>query len=197
MSKERNNPGRFKKQCMVALLAAGLFLGATGSAKAIDFKASGEWLVGFGVGDDSLINRMNDKGASKHKANNDDKFAAGQRVRLQIDAVASEALSGTVFFEIGDQTWGKAEDGGALGADGNNIVKVKNAYIDWLVPQTDLRFRMGLQGVALPNVAGGSAVMDGDVAAVAANYKFNENVRLTALWMRPVNDNYQGWFANN
>ncbi|MEE0816886.1 MAG: hypothetical protein U0M13_14630, partial [Desulfovibrio fairfieldensis] len=117
MSKERKNPGRFKKQCMVALLAAGLFLGATGSAKAIDFKAQGEWLVGFGAGDDSLISKMNDKGASKQKADSDDKFAAAQRVRLQIDAVASEALSGTVFFEIGDQTWGKADEGGALGAD--------------------------------------------------------------------------------
>ena len=38
-----------------------------------------------------------------------------------------------------------------------------------MVPQTDLKLRMGLQAVALPNVAGGSAVMDGDVAAVVAN----------------------------
>ena len=197
MSKERKNPGRFKKQCMVALLAAGLFLGATGSAKAIDFKAQGEWLVGFGAGDDSLISKMNDKGASKQKADSDDKFAAAQRVRLQIDAVASEALSGTVFFEIGDQTWGKADEGGALGADGNGVIKLKNAYIDWMVSQTDLKLRMGLQAVALPNVAGGSAVMDGDVAAVVANYKFNENVGLTALWMRPVNDNYSGWLDAN
>lgn len=197
MSKEKETLGRFKKQCMVVLLAAGLFLGATGSAKAIDFKAQGEWLVGFGAGDDSLISKMNDKGASKQKADSDDKFAAAQRVRLQIDAVASEALSGTVFFEIGDQTWGKADEGGALGADGNGVIKLKNAYIDWMVPQTDLKFRMGLQAVALPNVAGGSAVMDGDVAAVVANYKFNENVGLTALWMRPVNDNYSGWLDAN
>ena len=62
MSKEKETLGRFKKQCMVVLLAAGLFLGATGSAKAIDFKAQGEWLVGFGAGDDSLISKMNDKG---------------------------------------------------------------------------------------------------------------------------------------
>lgn len=191
MSKKGNNSGRFRKQCMVALLAAGLFLGATESAKAIDFKAQGEWLVGFGAGDASLIDRVRD-GNGKHKTNANDKFAAAQRIRLQLDAVASEALSGTVFFEIGDQSWGKAEDGGALGADGT-VVKVKNAYIDWLAPRTDLRFRMGLQAVALPNMAGGSAVMDGDVAAVAASYKFTDNAALTALWMRPVNDNYSGW----
>ncbi len=198
MSKERKNPGRFKKRCMVVLLAAGLFLGATGSAKAIDFKVSGEWLVGFGVGDSNLTKHTQDtKGGPKTKSNSNDDFAAGQRLRLQLDAVASEALSGTVFFEIGDQTWGKADEGGALGADGSNVIKLKNAYIDWVVPQTDLKFRMGLQAITLPNVAGGSAVMDADAAAVAANYQFNENVGLTALWMRPVNDNFGGWEGGN
>ena len=47
------------------------------------------------------------------------------------------------------------------------------------------------------NVAGGSAVMDGDAAAVVASYQFNDNVGLTALWMRPLNDNYTGTNADN
>lgn len=34
--------------------------------------------------------------------------------------------------------------------------------------------------------------MDGDAAAVVASYQFNDNVGLTALWMRPLNDNYAG-----
>uniref|UniRef100_UPI0026F34511 outer membrane homotrimeric porin n=1 Tax=Desulfovibrio piger TaxID=901 RepID=UPI0026F34511 len=168
------------------MLAAGMLLGAASGAKAIDFKASGEWLVGFGLGDGSLIKDVDNK-----KYHHDDTFNAGQRVRLQLDAVASESLSGTVFFEIGDQMWGNAESGGALGADGKEV-KVKNAYIDWMVPNTDLKLRMGLQAVALPNVAGGSAIMDGDAAAVVASYQFNDNVGLTALWMRPLNDNYAG-----
>ena len=110
--------------------------------------------------------------------------------------MASESLSGTVFFEIGDQMWGNAESGAALGADGK-VVKVKNAYIDWMVPNTDLKLRMGLQAVAMPNVAGGSAIMDGDAAAVVASYQFNDNVGLTALWMRPLNDNYTGTNAED
>ena len=142
--------------------------------------------MGFGLGDGSLIKDVDNK-----KHHHDDTFNAGQRVRLQLDAVASESLSGTVFFEIGDQMWGNAESGGALGADGKEV-KVKNAYIDWMVPNTDLKLRMGLQAVALPNVAGGSAIMDGDAAAVVASYQFNDNVGLTALWMRPLNDNYAG-----
>ncbi|WP_291449176.1 outer membrane homotrimeric porin [Desulfovibrio sp.] len=126
-----------------------------------------------------------------------DEFEAQQRVRLQLDAVASESLSGTVFFEIGNQLWGKDKQdgnrsfgGGALGADGNTAIKVKNAYIDWMVPQTDLKVRMGIQGVAIPSFTTGSNVFNDDVAAVVASYQFNENVGLTALWARPYNDNY-------
>ena len=179
------------KKILTLMLAAGMLLGAASGAKAIDFKASGEWLVGFGLGDGSLIKDVDNK-----KYHHDDTFNAGQRVRLQLDAVASESLSGTVFFEIGDQMWGNAESGGALGADGKEV-KVKNAYIDWMVPNTDLKLRMGLQAVAMPNVAGGSAIMDGDAAAVVASYQFNDNVGLTALWMRPLNDNYTGTNAED
>ena len=179
------------KKILTLMLAAGMLLGAASGAKAIDFKASGEWLVGFGLGDGSLIKDVDNKKYRHH-----DTFNAGQRVRLQLDAVASESLSGTVFFEIGDQMWGNAESGGALGADGKEV-KVKNAYIDWMVPNTDLKLRMGLQAVAMPNVAGGSAIMDGDAAALVASYQFNDNVGLTALWMRPLNDNYTGTNADN
>ena len=103
--------------------------------------------------------------------------------------MASEALSGTVFFEIGDQVWGDNDNGGALGADGK-FVELKRAYIDWMVPQTDLKVRMGIQGLALPSfTTNASQILDDDVAAVSLNYQFNENVGLTAFWARPYNDN--------
>ncbi len=180
------------KRICTLILAAGLVFGAATGASAIDFKAKGQWLMGFSAGTDSLISKTRTGNNSKVKADTNDKFAAQQRVRLQLDAVASEALSGTVFFEMGDTTWGNNASGGALGADGR-IVEVKNAYIDWAIPQTDAKVRMGIQGLALPNtVAGGSAVLETDVAAVVASYKFNENVGLTAFWARPFNDNFDG-----
>ena len=43
---------------------------------------------------------------------------------------------------------------------------------------------MGIQGMALPNTAGGSAILDADVAGIAANYKINDNIGITALWAR-------------
>ena len=179
------------KKLMTLALAAGMLLGAATGAGAIDFKAKGQWLMGFSAGDGSLVSHTKANKAGNHNkaADTDDIFSASQRVRLQLDAVASEALSGTVFFEIGDQVWGNAESGGALGADGT-VVELKNAYIDWMVPNTDLKFRMGIQGIQLPNVAGGSAVFDDDVAGVVASYQFNENVGLTTFWARPYNDNY-------
>lgn len=172
------------KRIMTLVLAAGLVFGAATGASAIDFNAKGQWIFGFGAVDTKFMKKN-----SEGKKNSSDIFNAQQRIRLQMDAVASEALSGTVMFEIGEQVWGKAAQGAALGADGT-VVEVKRAYLDWLVPQTDLKFRMGLQGVALPNVAGGSAVLDDDAAAIVANYKFNDTVSLTALWARPYNDNY-------
>ena len=39
--------------------------------------------------------------------------------------------------------------------------------------------------------------MDGDAAAVVASYQFNDNVGLTALWMRPLNDNDTGTNAED
>ena len=181
------------KKLMTLALAAGMLLGAATGAGAIDFKAKGQWLMGFSAGDGSLVSHTKANKAGNHNkaADTDDIFGASQRVRLQLDAVASEALSGTVFFEIGDTHWGKNSNGGALGAD-QKIVELKNAYIDWMVPNTDLKFRMGIQGIQLPNVAGGSAVFDDDVAGVVASYQFNENVGLTTFWARPYNDNYTG-----
>ncbi|MCR4666763.1 MAG: outer membrane homotrimeric porin [Desulfovibrio sp.] len=176
-----------KKSCMVVMLAAGMLLGATTGAQAIDFKAKGQWLVGFGLGNARLD--------SGHGIQKNDLFGATQRVRLQLDAVASENLSGRVWFEIGNQAWGdnRGNKGGALGADGTQAIKVKNAFLDWIVPETDLKLRMGIQNVTLPNAAGGSSVIGStDVAGITASYQFNDMVGLTAFWYRPANDNFTG-----
>ena len=182
------------KKIATLLLAAGLVFGAATGASAIDFKAKGQWIMSFDYGQNGSFTGGNGRtGYNK----SEDEFEANQRVRLQLDAVASESLSGTVFFEIGKDTWGKASNdsngnggGGALGADANNVIKLKNAYIDWLVPQTDLKVRMGIQGMAIPSFTTESQVFNDDVAGITASYQFNENVAVTALWARPWNDNY-------
>ncbi len=184
--------GIIMKKLMTLALAAAMMLGAATGANAIDFKAKGQWIMSFDYG---MHGNFGDSKASSNSGyGNEDEFEATQRVRLQLDAVASEALSGTVFFEIGDQVWGDNGSGGALGADSNNVVELKRAYIDWMVPQTDLKVRMGIQGLALPSfTTKASQIMDDDVAAISLNYQFNENVGLTAFWARPYNDNGGYW----
>lgn len=175
------------KKIVVLLLAAAYLAGNAVAAQAIDFRIRGDWMFGFGLVDTNYVKKVGNK-----KVATTDDFASLQRVRLQMDAVASEALSGNLFLEIGETPWGRSARGGALGADGTNLIKVKRAYIDWLVPNTDLRIRMGLQGITLPNAAGGSTFWDDDGAAITASYTFNEHVGLTAMWARPYNDNYAG-----
>ncbi|WP_297047863.1 outer membrane homotrimeric porin [uncultured Desulfovibrio sp.] len=183
------------KKIATLLLAAGLVFGAATGASAIDFKAKGQWIMSFDYGQNGTF-----QGKYKgHKPtgwnNSQDDFEARQRVRLQLDAVASESLSGTVYFEIGESFWGKATGtgrGAALGADDNSVVKLKQAYIDWMVPETDLKFRMGIQNITTPAYASGNSVLNDDVAGIVANYQINEMVGVTAFWARPYNDNYAG-----
>ena len=181
------------KKLTTLALAAAMVMGAATCASAIDFKAKGQWQFGFNVGDSTMTSKVNG-----HHTDTKDIFGARQRVRLQLDAVASEALSGTVFFEIGHQNWGQAKDskgnevGAAMGADGT-VVKVRQAYLDWVVPQTDLKIRMGIQNLSLPSAAGDGNVLDNtDTAAIVASYQFNENVGATLMWARPYNDNFTG-----
>ncbi len=87
------------------------------------------------------------------KGNHDDNFRAASRFRTQIDVIASENLKGVVFFEIGHQNWGYTSQGASLGTDGKEV-KVRYSYVDWVVPNTDARVRVGLQKYTLPNFTG-------------------------------------------
>jgi len=185
------------KKIATLILAAAMICGASTGAKAIDFKAHGEWIVSFDMGKHG--NATGGAGQTGY-GDGSDEFDATQRVRLQLDAVASEALSGTVFFELGPQAWGsdnRSTGGAGLGADGTNVIKVRRAYIDWMVPQTDLKVRMGIQGFGLPSfTTKANAVFDDDVAGIVTSYQFNDNVALSAFWLRPINDNWAGDGAN-
>ncbi len=185
------------KKLATLLIAAGLVFGATApAANAIDFKAKGEWVMSFDYGQNGGFTGGHGRTGYNGK---EDEFEAKQRLRLQLDAVASENLSGTVFFEIGNTTWGQADNGGALGAD-QTIVEVRRAYIDWMVPNTELKVRMGLQGMNIPSFTmKKSQVFEDDVAGVTLSYQFTDNVGATVFWARPYNDNFTAsdWRGHN
>ena len=85
------------KKLMILALSAALLTGMSSAVQAIDFKARGEWLMGFGAGDGQFTSDRR-IGADSRKTDTDDVLDVRQRVKLQLDAVASESLSGTVIF---------------------------------------------------------------------------------------------------
>lgn len=88
------------KKIATLLLAAGLLFSAAGMAQAIDFKIRGQWIMAFDYGEHGAFTGGN--GMTGYKKGNEDNFEARQRLRLQLDAVASESLAGSIIFEMGD-----------------------------------------------------------------------------------------------
>jgi len=168
------------KRIVTLLLAAGLVLGAAAGSQAADIKAKGNWTFSWQLGDNGLL---------KHK--DGDKFTAKQRLRTQIDVIASESLKGVLFLEMGDQNWGNNAQGASLGTDGK-IVKVRYSYVDWVIPQTDAKVRMGLQNFSLPGFTSNSPILGGgsaDGAGITLSGQFTENVGASLFWLRAENDN--------
>lgn len=166
------------------------FLFPASLACAVDFKISGNWLMGLSLSQTNPIRKYR-IGTGKHRHPRD-VFHATQRLRLQIEAAVSEQLSGTVAVQIGNQAWGRKADGAALGT-GDDVIALRFAYLDWMIPDSSVKVRMGLQSVILPNAAGGPAIMDANVAGIVASAKLTDSIGLTALWARPYNDNFAGY----
>lgn len=150
----------------------------SGTASAVDFKAQGLWQFRVVHADRNL-----------QKDNAADKFRSANRLRTQIDAIVSESLSGSLYFTIGHQNWGTAREGAALGTDSNQV-RVDRAYIDWQIPNTDMKVRMGLQRVLLPSYFDmNQPILDIDLPGITVTNTFNKYVALTGFWLRPFNDN--------
>ena len=178
------------KRIVTLLLAAGLVLGAAAGSQAADIKAKGNWTFSWQGGDNNLFKQ------------NGDKFTAKQRLRTQIDVIASESLKGVLFLEMGDQNWGRADQGASLGTDGK-IIKVRYSYVDWVIPQTDAKVRMGLQNFSLPGFISNNPILGGgaaDGAGITLSGQFTENVGASLFWLRAENDNngeYRGNPSSN
>lgn len=166
------------KRIVTLLIAAGLVLGASLGAQAADIKVSG-----------LMQHRVSWADRNFAKGNNDDLFRACSRLRTQIDVIASENLKGVVFFEIGHQNWGSASQGASLGTDGKEV-KVRYSYVNWMIPDTDVRVRVGLQKYTLPNFTGiGSPILDADAAGISIYSQFTPNFGTNLFWLRAENDN--------
>ncbi|GAB7079232.1 outer membrane homotrimeric porin [Megalodesulfovibrio paquesii] len=171
------------RRAFVLVLLCGCLLVLTPPrAQAVEVKVKGNFLFDW---------TYMDLGSMGADWSDTDHFGARQRIRLQMDFVASEALKGILMVEIGDILWGTATSsgrgsGGALGADGVNV-ETKRAFLQCVIPDTDLLFSVGIQGLAAPAVIAGSPFFDDDVAGVLAQYPVTGMVTVGAFWARPYN----------
>ena len=182
------------RRITVLVLALAFALGTVTAAKAdgIDVKVKGQWDFAFGwatnVGWADSVHH-------ERKGRNDDNFIARSRVRTQINFITSEYLQGVLMFEIGNLDWGRDAggkvgngSGGGIDADGVNV-ETKRAYLDWIIPNTEVSVRMGIQGVKLPSGPMGSPIMDADVAGIVVSSPINDMFSITGFWIRPFNMN--------
>lgn len=163
-----------------------LLLASPAHADGIDVKVAGVWDFAFGWVDNADL---------KSRGRDDDAFGATQRIRTQINFIASEYLQAVLMFEIGDIDWGAPGrqgqgSGGSLDTDGVNV-ETKRAYLDWIIPDTEVAVRMGLQGVGLPMGNGwDNPVFSADVAGIVVSTPVTEMLEATVFWLRPF-DRYR------
>ena len=178
------------KKLVTLLLAAGMVFSAANGASAVEMKVSGSWLTSFTFAD----NLFNNNGLVDD-AKGDGSFNAAQRIRINFDMVASESLSGRVQLQAangptlegnaderkpkGYYSWGTSGVGGA-----SKAVTARLAYLDWIVPTTDVLVRMGRQEVALPSYTFNSPVLDDVIDGVMVSAPINDMVAVNLGWMR-------------
>ena len=164
------------KKLVTLLAAAGMVVAASAPANAVDVKVSGFHAFTF------------ETQQAGFTGNNYE--LAKQRTRLGLNFVASENLSGFLQFQMGSNQWGDYATGDK---HGRYNVQTRQAYVDWIVPGTAVKVRMGRQQVGLPGEAfGDSSVMSagwGGRDGIAISAPVNDFLSLNALWVRAgVND---------
>jgi len=159
------------KKLVTLLAAAGMVVAASAPANAVDVKVSGFHAFTFETQQAGFAGKNYEM--------------AKQRTRLGLNFVASENLSGFLQFQMGSNQWGDY-----AGADkhGRNNVQTRQAYVDWIVPGTSVKVRMGRQQVGLPGEAfGDSSVMSagwGGRDGIAVSAPVTDWLSLNALWVR-------------
>ncbi|UIJ38180.1 outer membrane homotrimeric porin [Desulfobaculum bizertense] len=163
------------KRILTLALVAAFVMGLAGFASAKEVQMKGQFVHNLTWIDN----------ADFQDDNAEDDFTADQRVRVYFDYVASETLNAVLGFEINSE-WGNIDEGGALATDGIRV-QVKHAYTNFVVPNTPVNVRVGLQPVAWPG-AYGSPIFDDDAAGILVSSPITDNVAITLGWVRGYDD---------
>ncbi len=163
------------KKLTTLLLAAGMIFAASAPASAVDVKMDGQYLFNFITGERAGTGQNFDN--------------AGQRLRLGMTFTANEDLSGYFQVQVGtDKDKSSTYDWGSDTSGNNTKIGMRQAYIDWMIPQTTVKVRMGRQLVGLPvDAFGKNAVMHPDWQGrdgIVVTSPVTDWLDLTAFWLR-------------
>ena len=167
------------KRLITLMLVAAFTFAMGAQAQALEVNVKGDFHFAFRWNDNLTTNFFEDENET---------FTVRQRVRLQMEFVASENLKGVLYLNSGLGTLDWGTNGAALDTN-NSTLRVSQAYIDWKVQDTSLAVKMGLQQVASPAFAAGSTFVNNTMAGVTLSNQFNDNVTASLGWYRPYNDN--------
>jgi len=159
------------KKIITLALAAAFTMASHIPASAIEVKMDGEYLFQFQTSSEEF-----------EGANQD---FAGQRLRVGTTFTANENLSGYFQMQAGDTNWGDPESGGAFNSENGNAFFARQAYIDWTVPGTDVKVRMGRHAFDMPAYATSSPIITDMVSTgVVIDVPFNDTFGVTGFWSR-------------
>ena len=168
-----------KRLITLAILAA-FVLGTVATASAIvDVKASGSWRVSATWLSDQDLRDGDVAGGEIGQS----EFDIVQRVRTAFQFIANENLRGVWHIEIGGLNWGQS-NGLRLGQDQVGVIETKQAYIDFMIPNTEINIMAGALPLALPSGAVGNPVFDDDVAALVLSTPLFDGVGLIGGYAR-------------
>ncbi|MBQ2760381.1 MAG: outer membrane homotrimeric porin [Mailhella sp.] len=169
------------KKLATLLLAAGMVVASTAPANAVDVKVSGEYRHSFSTGSDFSGANLEDM---RH------------RMRLNLALAASENLSAFVQFQLNH-----AKQYGTSGKHGDGTITTRQLYLDWVVPTTAIKVRMGRQSLGLPEEAFGSnSILGagyGNREGIVVTAPVNDWLGLTGIWARLGTDGDTDLDTNN
>lgn len=167
------------------ILAALLF---AGQAAALEIKPSGELMTSMHFSDNVLgAVTEADNPLMKGSEVTDGRFVANYRFRIGLDLIASENLSGFVRLHVGNNdngVWSHHFGTSGVGGPGK-AVTAQQAYLNWIIPGTDVRIRMGRQQVWMPYQTFLSPVLGEAVDGVTVHIPVNDGFNVNAAWLRP------------
>jgi hypothetical protein len=155
-----------------------------------EFKYGGYWRVRW-MGSDNLTDGQSSVNGRNGIPSyfNDGTQRFDQRLRLYFTFIASENLQLVTKWEV-NTIWGQQASGGDTGADSNNFL-MKNVYIDFNVPYTPVRAKIGVQGIALFD----GWIVDDDFSAVRLSTQFDP-VQIEMGYIAAQNEDVNGWSDN-